>query len=867
MDGVRSIDLEVSDRRLVMPGILAVAATFSSDPAESNALLRRLLEAERLQKFGFQEMPDLAAVVERLLEHDHQLVQDIYATTFDFEETSDEKTNMGGIILSLTSNRRQDYGHALYRLAEAYPAFLEAAPSEAVQALIAVRLAYARRKSSGSTADDETLTFAWDLEREAQIVGDGSYIWDEQPFEHDDEVKILGAFERRLDELADSDPDALATLIDPLIGPAVPAAIWRRVLLAAGRSPEALGQRIEPLLVSRDVMASVELTTVLGEMLRSGFNQLDDSIREQIENNVIGLPEHYASTHADRLGDHAVKFGEEHRDRLLGCLGPDSLLTEAAKTRLTELLAADDVPENRPPVSFSGWSSREYGEREALAEEGVDVDAAPNIRLQTLEEPVKEFATKHQNGSPSMEEAAGIEQPLRSLWEAIESAESDGADERQRDHAWGCAAEVAEAISRATDLTCDSSMAELAREILLSSVAHPNPKRRPESDEQFDRFPSWGSPAPRVEAAGGLVCLAHLEDCAIPEVLDAIEKLSRDEVPAVRLHVAQRLHLLRAAAPELMWQVADRIAEQDESRAVTTAVITILPRIAQDDNERMRNVAKAVYAKTDTDAPGGGELRNRCVELLTDLHVWRGDDDARHFLDEEVIGRIDERSDETRHLVLRVRDAQTYGGDQLEHTAIRARAIKLLSDVVKEAVAGYREIEQALRGMSGLTDEDPEVKRGRGLAQTIDTITHEIYFASGAFDDKQGEPSTVSRDQRERLYSETKDVLNQLSQVPVPSVTHNLLETLEVFIEFDPRDVFLRIGQTILAGKPGGYQFDGMAVDLFVRLVERYLADYRTLLQQDDEARNLLIEMLDVFVDAGWPKARQLTYGLHELFR
>ena len=58
-----------------------------------------------------------------------------------------------------------------------------------------------------------------------------------------------------------------------------------------------------------------------------------------------------------------------------------------------------------------------------------------------------------------------------------------------------------------------------------------------------------------------------------------------------------------------------------------------------------------------------------------------------------------------------------------------------------------------------------------------------------------------------------------------------------------------------------------MAASLFVSLVERYLAEYRTLLQRDEEMRRRLIEMLDVFVDAGWPKARQLTYGLHELFR
>jgi hypothetical protein len=65
----------------------------------------------------------------------------------------------------------------------------------------------------------------------------------------------------------------------------------------------------------------------------------------------------------------------------------------------------------------------------------------------------------------------------------------------------------------------------------------------------------------------------------------------------------------------------------------------------------------------------------------------------------------------------------------------------------------------------------------------------------------------------------------------------------------------------------GGYQFEQMAADLVVRLVERYLAEYRELLQNDPKCRQALVELLDTFVRAGWPAARQLTYRLEEIFR
>ena len=79
--------------------------------------------------------------------------------------------------------------------------------------------------------------------------------------------------------------------------------------------------------------------------------------------------------------------------------------------------------------------------------------------------------------------------------------------------------------------------------------------------------------------------------------------------------------------------------------------------------------------------------------------------------------------------------------------------------------------------------------------------------------------------------------------------------------------MFRRIARAIRGGEAAGYQFDSLAADLFVRLLEVYLAEHRAMLQRDAEARARLIEILDVFVRAGWPKARRLTYGLHELFR
>jgi hypothetical protein len=64
-----------------------------------------------------------------------------------------------------------------------------------------------------------------------------------------------------------------------------------------------------------------------------------------------------------------------------------------------------------------------------------------------------------------------------------------------------------------------------------------------------------------------------------------------------------------------------------------------------------------------------------------------------------------------------------------------------------------------------------------------------------------------------------------------------------------------------------GYQQEHEAMRLFVRIVERYLADYRDLIEQDEECREAMVTMLDLFIEAGWPPALRIALRLGDLFR
>jgi hypothetical protein len=93
------------------------------------------------------------------------------------------------------------------------------------------------------------------------------------------------------------------------------------------------------------------------------------------------------------------------------------------------------------------------------------------------------------------------------------------------------------------------------------------------------------------------------------------------------------------------------------------------------------------------------------------------------------------------------------------------------------------------------------------------------------------------------------------------------METEVPFIAHDPVGAFLRIATAGKAGGPWGFQYESIAANQVVSIVERYLTEYRSLLRDNLDCLHALLEMIDVFTQAGWPEANRLIYRLDDLYR
>lgn len=854
------------DQWLVIRGLQTVCRTFESEPAASATLLHRSFEPEHFAELKSEEMPWLAREVRRLIPIDTAFVEEIYRVAFAHRELSREPTPIIGQsrILPLTSNPQQDYGMALYELAEVFPEFLAHTPKRATSTLVAVMKAYITHHHSPASGEIIEESFDFDGQ-EARICTDYSAIWDAgSTSRHDEPLKMLDSFERYMERLAEREEnlEELRQLIGILVAENRLAVLWRRLLVLGTRFPSTLGREILPLAWAMPVLTGFDTGDLAGEFLRGIFPELAVTERERIEQAVLSIPDTFP------LADH--ELGERTRNRLLGCLVQTDVVTDGARRLLADLHATNAVPSNEPPVRFEGGS---YSEEESIGGREETVEAEANRKIRDLERPVKEFANKHLNSVPTQEEMTAILSALQALRSALFCADAEGVHPKQHDYAWGYLAAACGRIARGQGLWCEDAVGTFVRGVLLEASHHAEPTPQPEHDAGFDERPSWGSPAARIEAAEGLISLASHPTCASAEVLQAIERLIIDPARAVRFQIASRLNTLYQTTPELMWSLVERLCREEPSRGVLQGLLSgVLDRLAGAHPDQVASLTKQIFDRA-SEGPGAKQVRELCVSIFTQLYIWRDHAMCREIVWEIAVNPA-ANPDEALHVLQHLRKPLTHGPvypSDPNQDAIRRRAFDLLVCLLRSAGEGLRHIEAAHVGEPFNVWPEAEQKKAQSLVRLIDDIGRQVYFASGAFDSRRqgrtdGERS-LTPEERERFYREAGLIFDELADVGLPSLAHHLLETLEAFIPLDPCGVFLWIGRVVQGGRKGGYQYESMAADLMVRLVERYLAEYRVLLRENEECRRILLEVLDIFVQAGWPSAQRLTYRLEEIFR
>lgn len=841
--------------RFVPHAIELTAQTFDTDPAEARSLISRIFTTERLAEYGPQEAPAVAHQIEHIAPVDPDFAREIYGAIYGFSVTEDRETAMGDSqIMSFRSNARQDYEMARYALSEFFPTFLEQHPDHATDAVIRATEGYVARDHPISP-DQSTVEFIVGG-RSARLLDDRSHIWAHNPgkvYGHDGDA-LLKIF---ADHLKDVEEGTALRIARQVVDRVSLGIFWSRLFIAAVARKDRMIELVLPYALSEALLLAPVTRKDAVDVVAAGYSSLSFQARERFE--IVAQ----AFDFSDFADPDLTR--ESFLQRLFGAIGHDRLSTEGAR----QFVSADaDPAEARNERLFRVYSTTESPEPYFWIED-LDRDASENQALMTainsakitlkIDRPAEtEAPTTAFPATPSLALDA-----LDALRTAINSGEPNTrlVSAAEGVMGQGLAKMVERQLTPAQDDPVGTSRLVNLLDIVLKSS---EPALFPETEASFERGASWGSPAPRVEAAEAILDLVLQRPDLYPALRPDIEGILSDPHPAVRLQAGVRLVRLWDLDQEGFWRLlAERLAAEENLSVLEFLVNGVLSRVLHTDPEKTEDLVQTLLARDFGSADRQALSRKQVASLLTILWVSHQREGAKRVLYDWIADAANFEP-ELSSTVASLREVFVFGlrGEaRAEDAGLRARGLGLAAAIVEVACEHLaRHFER-----SGPTQGQVEV--ATTYAKLLDHVCRELYFASGAFRSSGDTESEIEPAGLTIFFNEAGPILRRIGDHGTPRTVYYLLQLLEYLVPVDPEMAFdLTANALKRGGRQTGYQFESLGADLLVRMVGVFLADHKELFE-DADRRAALVQCLEIFMEAGWPSAHRLLYRLPELIQ
>ncbi|WP_141262576.1 hypothetical protein [Komagataeibacter diospyri] len=560
--------------------------------------------------------------------------------------------------------------------------------------------------------------------------------------------------------------------------------------------------------------------------------------------------------------------------RFLSSVDVVAIATDTMRALREKLLETNELVSNASTRSVSvSWESSRGVTRSLLAREGVDIEKGVDAQMLSHSEALYEnvVATSSDSGAKALAVLWG--DILATI--AFYDAHADILHDKVEQPVWGHVSNAIECIAGAATYAPGVDGMPSVDE-LLDVLRRLWASRFPEvKDKGEDSSLSWSNWDVRVYAGDAYVSLAGRFGADHREIVDMFDAVLADPVPQVRLQAVQNLQVLSHVAPEKMWALAERIAQNESHIDVLGHLLhDVIPRFIWRDVERCKMIIEIVRARSETihrdDKSGRDTVAEQLGSLTAQLWCWQNEAMALEWLKAWGSDPVAHHEFCTAFLsMLRGAFFARYMDGEKRDTGLSDRsqqaAMIILDACLATAEGSYTAV------TSGTVDDaerNAAIATYNAAETVIGHLMSQLYFGSGAYaDNREGLVGLISPKEMHRFLVNYRPMLSLLAASHEPSTHHHLVQLYEFLIPGDPVGVFDSL-HALLTGvaKRAGYHHESLAASVIVRMITRYIADYRSIFE-DDARRIALIEILRLFSDVGWPEALKLLYDLPDLLR
>ena len=842
-----------------------VGKSFASDPVASRSLLEQMLHEPHFSQYADQEATWLAEQILPITHIDPEFTVEIYAALYGQKVDDNEQTWIGGRpsrILPLSSNRRQDYEQCHWRL------------STAIGEVLAISSHYGTRALIEALINKAT---SWEYggNREPYVVNlDGNTIelrgyeiefnaWDEQKYDdHTHESDLLRNYVRFL---RSCDVATFEISVQAASREYATASVWARIFGVGSERVAEVVDLLWPLIERPDFLEhSGTMRDAIRFVAAAWPSRTKD---EHIRFETMALDE------TRFVDEDDLKRWHHILGRILALLLEELLELEAMRLLRRKLDETGFLTENLPIYrSTSFWGNPDDFARNDMRRAGVDIDSGSNQEVFEASEALHELFDRTSSDCSASDLSALWRDSVKLI--SMIDAASDLHD--RVDHsAWGHISNAVERVASSQNyVPGKEGLPDVAN--MMAVLERLSSSLYPEQGEECPIRISWGNWDVRVYATRAWVALAPRFAVEYPVIVDQIEAAYADAVSAVRLQVAQNLQVISVASPERMWEMAERIAAQEsESEILTFFLSSSMRRLIHLNLERCEALLPIVKERLNTDFAGDDERRYHHLfqalgGFVAQLFVWRGREFVKTWLKEWAADPIC-YGDLLDAFLSALREAlfRRYTQEPKEESVeISDRAQQALAIILSLSIKFSAEAHRVFVSDTAESDKQVASKKYRSAEDVIYHAMNQLYFGSGAnVNDREsgiGLPSAVAK---VRFLDDYAEILSLIANSHEPRTLYHLIKLYEFLIPAHPVRVFEAIHAILLGrGKEEGYHFESLAVASFVRIVKLYLAEYRTIFE-DEDRRAKLVAILQLFSDVGWIDALKLLYDLPDLLR
>lgn len=861
----RLLEWAWSDHRLV--GLVPIAIggacrSLAAAPRETIAGLEPVL-GPALTVHRHEFFRPLVENLHRLLRHEFNFTRKVIKAVFATRYERDDRVPRGQRLMQLSVSKQDELNMVRRLLFRSLRRVFQRTPVTGTRLLMAI-LSESVRQRSGNYGKGRVRRFEFGGQQ-CRISADYSHLWGDRGYGMNDSWFVARKLLIRvLVSTARSRPDRVTALISTFARRNRYAIGWTTLLRAGRAEPAALGVHLVDLLSESVILRSDDTRTAAGELIAVVWSFLADNQRRRIEESILELDPETPANGPRSLSLSVIQ--------LLSSIPARQVTTEAAKQRLAAFSKASRSPDTTPTITTP--DRKILSQSEFRGEQGVPRNEPENQQLFSAIETLRRFTSSDTSRRLMVGQVAAFWPTFEEIAAQLTEAPARGVHATIIDEGRSTLLECAARMANAVNLQSSDPWVIEMRRLLREASTDPSPEPSVEEDSRWDASgATWSSRQGRVEAAVGLMGLARSEATCTVEILAAVDRLARDPHPAVRFQILIRLLCLWDTAPKLMWKLIGQTAGKEPRRAICRHFASeVLLRLPSSEATRVDQLFATLYNRL-RDNDDDGISASYATHLLRRA-LW-GRHGPSEVAIQSFVARPLEHVAELRQLVSHARGLMVYrkGSSPVRDAAsVREWAFDFLGRVLNPLIQEARAELDRHQGPPPVQWRDEDVARLRNMYSLADHVANQVYFASGAFHGQRNghaDESDSARDAVEvaRFFKEGRPLLDQLARVEFCNIAHDVLQTLEFLIPHDPVGVFRMIHQSIMAAQRDGLQYESMAADLVVGIIERYLAEYRGLLFQRADVRSELLDILDVFATSGWPKAIRLINRLDQVVR